>query len=106
MLEEAYEAVEAIRENNPEHLKEELGDVLLQVVLHSQIAKEENEFDIDDVAKELNEKLKSLKVELFNLRFSHATGGLKNPIALNTTKKDIAKVKTILRERELSEQGK
>ena len=51
--------------------------------------------------EELNEKLKSLKVELFNLRFSHATGGLKNPMALNTTKKDIAKVKTILREREL-----
>ena len=51
--------------------------------------------------EELNEKLKSLKVELFNLRFSHATGGLKNPMVLNTTKKDIAKVKTILKEREL-----
>ena len=52
--------------------------------------------------EELNEKLKSLKVELFNLRFSHATGGLKNPVALNVAKKDIAKVKTILRERELN----
>jgi len=52
--------------------------------------------------EELNEKLKSLKIELFNLRFSHATGGLKNPVILNTTKKDIAKVKTILRERELN----
>ena len=57
MLEEAYEAVEAIKENNPNHLREELGDVLLQVVLHSQIAKDNNEFDIEDVAKELNEKL-------------------------------------------------
>lgn len=57
MLEEAYEAVEAINENNPTHLREELGDVLLQVVLHSQIAKDNNEFDIEDVAKELNEKL-------------------------------------------------
>ncbi len=56
--------------------------------------------------EELNEKLKSLKVELFNLRFSHATGGLKNPVALNTTKKDIAKVKTILRERELNASNK
>ena len=46
MLEEAYEAAEAIDENNPEHIKEELGDVLLQVVLHSQIAKDNNEFDI------------------------------------------------------------
>ena len=57
MLEEAYEAVEAIKEGTTEHLREELGDVLLQVVLHSQIAKENNEFDIEDVARELNEKL-------------------------------------------------
>lgn len=57
MLEEAYEAVEAIKEGSSEHLREELGDVLLQVVLHAQIAKDNNEFDIEDVAKELNEKL-------------------------------------------------
>lgn len=57
MLEEAYEAVEAIDENNIEHLKEELGDVLLQVVLHSQIADDNKEFNIQDVAKMLNEKL-------------------------------------------------
>ena len=57
MLEEAYEAVEAIDEDNPEHLKEELGDVLLQVLLHSQIAKDSEEFDIQDVAKMLNDKL-------------------------------------------------
>lgn len=57
MLEEAYEAVEAIQEGKPEHLREELGDVLLQVVLHSQIAKDEKEFDIEDVADELNKKL-------------------------------------------------
>ena len=57
MLEEAYEAVEAIDENNSEHLKEELGDVLLQVLLHSQIADDENEFNIQDVAHMLNDKL-------------------------------------------------
>lgn len=57
MLEEAYEAVEAIRENKPEHLREELGDVLLQVLLHSQISKESHDFDIEDVAKELKDKL-------------------------------------------------
>ena len=57
MLEEAYEAAEAIDEENVEHLKEELGDVLLQVVLHSQIAKDNQEFDIQDVAKMLNDKL-------------------------------------------------
>lgn len=57
MLEEAYEAVDAIDENDMAHLKEELGDVLLQVVLHAQIAKEEKFFDIEDIAKELNQKL-------------------------------------------------
>jgi tetrapyrrole methylase family protein/MazG family protein len=57
MLEEAYEAVDAIDNNDMKHLKEELGDVLLQVVLHSQIADEEGAFNVDDVAKEINEKL-------------------------------------------------
>lgn len=57
MLEEAYEAVDAIDDNDNEHLKEELGDVLLQVILHSQIAKEENAFDIEDVAKGISDKL-------------------------------------------------
>lgn len=57
MLEEAYEAVDAINDNDSKHLKEELGDVLLQVILHAQIAKEEGEFNIEDVAKTLNEKL-------------------------------------------------
>lgn len=57
MVEEAYEAIDAINNNDMNHLKEELGDVLLQVLLHAQIAKEEKAFDIDDVAKTLNEKL-------------------------------------------------
>ena len=57
MIEEAYEAVDAIDEKNPEHLREELGDVLLQVLLHSQIASETEEFTIEDVAKELKDKL-------------------------------------------------
>ena len=57
MLEEAYEAVDAIDDNNIPNLREELGDVLLQVVLHAQIAKDNNEFDIEDVAKELGDKL-------------------------------------------------
>lgn len=57
MLEEAYEAVDAIDENNMPHLREELGDVLLQVLLHSQIASEHGDFDIEAVAKELKDKL-------------------------------------------------
>lgn len=50
---------------------------------------------------ELQEKLANLKAELFNLRFSHTTGSLTNPLALRTCKRDIAKVMTILKEREL-----
>ena len=57
MLEEAYEAVDAIDDGDINKLREELGDVLLQVVLHAQIAKDNNEFDIEDVAKELSDKL-------------------------------------------------
>ncbi len=57
MIEEAYEAVDAIDDNDYPHIREELGDVLLQVVLHSQIAKESNIFDIEDVAKGISEKL-------------------------------------------------
>lgn len=57
MLEEAYEAVDAIDSGDEKHLKEELGDVLLQVILHAQIASEGGAFTIEDVAKEIKEKL-------------------------------------------------
>jgi MazG family protein len=57
MLEEAYEAVDAIDSDDMTNLREELGDVLLQVLLHAQIADDNGEFNLDDVAKELNEKL-------------------------------------------------
>ena len=51
---------------------------------------------------ELNKKLNELKEELFYLRLKHAAGQLSNPMAIATTKKDIARVKTIIRQRELS----
>ena len=54
---------------------------------------------------ELTAKLADLKKELFNLRLSHATGQLNNPLALNNVKKDIARVKTVLREREQAEKA-
>jgi len=57
LIEEAYELIEAINKNNINEIKEELGDLLLQVIFHSQIAKEKGKFDIDDVVKELNRKL-------------------------------------------------
>ena len=57
MLEEAYEAIAAIDSGIPEALCDELGDVLLQVVLHAQIASESEAFSIDDVIDGLNAKL-------------------------------------------------
>ena len=51
---------------------------------------------------ELNAKLKELSEELFNLRFRHAIGQLEDSASLRTCKKEIAKVKTILREKELA----
>ena len=57
MIEEAYEAVDAIEARDVAHLREELGDVLLQVVLHSQIAADAGEFDIDDVCADVNAKM-------------------------------------------------
>ena len=57
MIEEAYEALDAIESGGSRHLCEELGDVLLQVMLHSQIAEEAGEFTIDDVCTGINEKL-------------------------------------------------
>ena len=56
-LEEAYEAVEAIDEGSPEHLKEELGDVLLQAALRAQMEREEGRFDLDGVADGICKKL-------------------------------------------------
>lgn len=57
MLEEAYEAVDTIEKNDIAHMREELGDVLLQVVLQSQIAADAGEFTIDDVCREVDAKI-------------------------------------------------
>jgi tetrapyrrole methylase family protein/MazG family protein len=57
IVEEAYEAVEAIENKDYQSLKEELGDLLLQVIFHSQIALENSEFNLSDVIKEIIKKL-------------------------------------------------
>ena len=54
---------------------------------------------------ELNKKLADLKEELFHLRFQHAINQLENPMRLKATRKEIAIVKTIIRERELKAQA-
>ncbi len=51
---------------------------------------------------ELNAEVKKLKNELFNLRFQHVTGQLENPIKMRDIKKDIARCKTVLREKQMN----
>ncbi|NLT95712.1 MAG: 50S ribosomal protein L29 [Clostridia bacterium] len=58
----------------------------------------------DLTVEELERKVDNLKEELFNLRFQMATGQLENPMRIKEIKKDIARAKTILREREIAEQ--
>ncbi len=57
LLEEAYESIEAIDRENYDELKDEIGDVLLQVLLHSQIASERGDFSVQDVINNLSQKM-------------------------------------------------
>jgi len=57
LIEEAYEVLEAIQNDDPVHMCEELGDLLLQVVLHGEIAHESGAFDLDRIAHGISEKL-------------------------------------------------
>ena len=57
LIEEAYELLEAIDEQDDDHIVEELGDVLLQVMLHAQIGEDEGYFSIDDVIESITSKM-------------------------------------------------
>jgi len=57
LLEEAYEALAALDSGDPGRLRDELGDLLFQIAIHSQLAREEGTFDANEVARRLNEKL-------------------------------------------------
>ncbi|WP_085830958.1 nucleoside triphosphate pyrophosphohydrolase [Collinsella vaginalis] len=77
MIEEAYEAVDCIEENDAAHLREELGDVLMQVVLHAQIAADAAEFTCADVAHDINEKLIRRHPHVFGkIKAADAAGAL------------------------------
>ncbi len=57
LIDECSELLDTIDRNDLPHMREELGDVLIQVVFHAQLAAERGDFDFDDVAREINEKL-------------------------------------------------
>ncbi|MGI6160988.1 MAG: 50S ribosomal protein L29 [Christensenellales bacterium] len=61
---------------------------------------------VELTTQELTDRVKELKGELFNLRFQLATGQLQNPMVIRECRKDIARVKTILRDRELKAEAK
>lgn len=65
LLEETYELIEAIEKKDDKAIKEELGDLLLQIVLHSQIAKEDGKFNIDDVIEKICKKMISRHPHVF-----------------------------------------
>ena len=65
IIEEAYELLEAIEENDPEKIKEELGDLLFQIVFQSQIARENKEFDMSDVIDKIGKKMVSRHPHVF-----------------------------------------
>ena len=65
LKEESAEFISALKDNNFKHMKEELGDILLQVMFHCQIASKENRFDVEDVIEGLIEKLKRRHPHVF-----------------------------------------
>ena len=68
LIEESHEFIDSIKNNDKENMKEELGDLLLQIMLHSEIEREKNLFSITDVINSLNHKIKSRHPYIFKKR--------------------------------------
>ena len=69
-IEEAYELVDAIENNDIEEIKKELGDLLLQVILISQVADDKGDFDFDDVANEISKKMIRRHPQIFDKNYN------------------------------------
>jgi XTP/dITP diphosphohydrolase len=82
LLEETYEALEAIDTGDDAHLREELGDLLLQIFFHAVIAEERGEFDIEDVAADLVVKLRRRNPHVFD-PVSTGSTTVTDPVAIN-----------------------
>jgi XTP/dITP diphosphohydrolase len=84
LLEETYETLEAIEVGDDAPLREELGDLLLQILFHAVIAEEQGRFDIDDVAADLVVKLRRRNPHVFDpVSTGSATGVGADPVAIN-----------------------
>jgi XTP/dITP diphosphohydrolase len=84
LLEETYETLEAIDTGDDAHLREELGDLLLQIFFHAVIAEERGEFDIEDVAADLVVKLRRRNPHVFDPVSTGSTSAVaSDPVAIN-----------------------
>lgn len=88
LIEETYEVLETIDDDDPDHMREELGDLLLQIMLHSQMEEETGMFSVYDVIQELNEKLLYRHPHVFgNLSAEDAEAALQNWEAMKAEEK-------------------
>ncbi len=88
LIEETYEVLETIDDDDPDHMREELGDLLLQIMLHSQMEEETGAFTVYDVIQELNEKLIYRHPHVFgNLSAEDAEAALNNWEAMKAEEK-------------------
>ena len=88
LLEEAYEVCEAIDQKSPEHLREELGDLLMQIIFHTRIEEENGNFDLDEVADSACKKLIYRHPHVFgNLNVSGSDEVIRNWDELKKTEK-------------------
>src|SRR5437588_10766850 len=76
LIEEAYELVGAARANDTANFREELGDLLLHIVMHAEMAREAGTFDIDDVTREITEKLIRRHPHVFGESNARDTGAV------------------------------
>ena len=76
-VEESYELIDAINNKSPEHIKEELGDLLLQVVFHATMAKQAGDFSIEDVIKGISDKLLHRHPHVFGDAFAETSEDVK-----------------------------
>jgi MazG family protein len=76
LIEEAYEVAAAIRANNTANFREELGDLLLHVVMHAEIARESGQFKIDDVLSEVTNKLVRRHPHVFGMSDARDSGAV------------------------------
>lgn len=91
LIEEAYEVIDAIESGNPSELEEELGDLLLQVVFHAQISTEAEEFEFDQVANGITDKLIRRHPHVFGeVNVSGADEVLQNWDAIKKSEKQAA----------------